>query len=50
LFFTDLEGYVFQPELQRSLRELQRLNPFVKILGSYPAGRTNVVSSYVGHA
>lgn len=38
LFFTDVEGYADAPELYRALRELKRLNPFVRILGSYPAG------------
>lgn len=37
LFFTDVEGYADAPELNRALRELKRLNPFVRILGSYPA-------------
>jgi prephenate dehydratase len=38
LFFTDVDGYAHEPELKRALRELNRLNPFVRILGSYPAG------------
>lgn len=38
LFFTDVEGYSNVPEVQRALRELKRLNPFVRVLGSYPAG------------
>lgn len=38
LFFTDVEGYAHAPETQRALRELSRLNPFVRVLGSYPAG------------
>ena len=39
LFFTDVEGYANEPPLARALRELTRLNPFVRILGSYPAAR-----------
>jgi prephenate dehydratase len=37
LFFTDVEGYEPEPRLHRALRELKRLNPFVRILGSYSA-------------
>jgi prephenate dehydratase len=37
LFFTDLEGYAHEPRLRASLRELSRLVPLVRILGSYPA-------------
>jgi prephenate dehydratase len=37
LFFADLEGYAHQPQVSASLRELERLNPMVRILGSYPA-------------
>jgi prephenate dehydratase len=40
LFFTDVDGYAHQPELTRALRELNRLNPFVRILGTYPAAPT----------
>jgi prephenate dehydratase len=40
LFFTDVDGYANQPELTRALRELGRLNPFVRILGTYPAAPT----------
>jgi prephenate dehydratase len=38
LFFTDVDGYAGAPEVQRALRELKRLNPFVRVLGSYPTG------------
>jgi prephenate dehydratase len=38
LFFTDIDGYTSTPEVQRALRELKRLNPFVRVLGSYPTG------------
>jgi prephenate dehydratase len=36
LFFSDVEGYAHEPALGRSLRELRRLNPFVRVLGSFP--------------
>ena len=37
MFFTDVEGYASERHLAAALRELTRLNPFVRILGSYPA-------------
>jgi prephenate dehydratase len=37
LFFTDAEGYADDASLRTALRELTRLNPFVRVLGSYPA-------------
>jgi prephenate dehydratase len=37
LFFVDVEGYTHEPHLRTALRELQRLNPFVRVLGSYPS-------------
>ena len=37
LFFTDVEGYAHEPRLNRALRELRRLNPYVQVLGSVPA-------------
>lgn len=37
LFFTDIEGYAQDPAVARSVRELSRLNPMVRVLGSYPA-------------
>lgn len=37
LFFADVEGYSHEPRVRTALRELTRLNPFVRILGSYPA-------------
>lgn len=42
MFFTDVEGYADAPELFRSIRELRRLNPYVRVLGSYPAASTQV--------
>lgn len=36
LFFIDVEGYSQEPRVAVALRELRRLNPFVRILGSYP--------------
>jgi prephenate dehydratase len=51
LFFTDVEGYADEPALQRALRELKRLNPIVRILGSYPTGMTkSAQTSVVGAA
>ncbi|HEX6508354.1 MAG TPA: prephenate dehydratase [Chloroflexota bacterium] len=42
LFYVDVEGYTHEPHLRTALRELKRLNPFVRVLGSYPAAvRTN---------
>ncbi len=35
LFFADVEGYTHEPHLAAAIRELKRLNPFVRILGSY---------------
>lgn len=40
LFFTDVEGYAQERPVRTALRELTRLNPFVRILGSYPASET----------
>ncbi|HZU13503.1 MAG TPA: prephenate dehydratase [Chloroflexota bacterium] len=37
MFFTDIEGYASQPQVAAALRELDRLYPPVRILGSYPA-------------
>jgi prephenate dehydratase len=37
LFFTDLEGYAHEVRVRTALRELSRLVPLVRILGSYPA-------------
>jgi len=39
LFYVDAEGYTHEPHLRTALRELTRLNPFVRVLGSYPAAR-----------
>lgn len=36
MFFTDVDGYATEPRVSASLRELRRLNPFVRVLGSYP--------------
>jgi len=47
LFFTDVDGYAHEPELALALKELIRLNPFVRILGSYPAA---VMKDSNGHA
>lgn len=38
LFFTDVAGYAHAPNVREALGELQRLNPFVRLLGSYPTG------------
>lgn len=37
MFFTDTTGYAFEPSVATAIRELTRLNPFVRVLGSYPA-------------
>lgn len=37
MFFTDVEGYASERHLEAATRELRRLNPYVRILGSYPA-------------
>lgn len=37
LFFADLEGYAHEPQLHAALRELSRLQPSVRVLGSYQA-------------
>jgi prephenate dehydratase len=42
LFITDVEGYAQEPDIRLALRELRRLNPFVRILGSYPAAQVPV--------
>lgn len=41
LFFTDVEGYAHGPRLHTSIRELTRLNPFARVLGSYPAAEVS---------
>lgn len=41
LFFTDLEGYAHEPPIRTALREVTRLNPFVRVLGSYPSAATS---------
>lgn len=37
LFFADLEGYAHESRLHAALRELARLQPAVRVLGSYQA-------------
>lgn len=37
MFFTDASGYAHEPAVRSAIRELTRLNPFVRVLGSYPA-------------
>jgi prephenate dehydratase len=39
LFFTDLEGYEDEPPVHAALTEMRRLNPYARILGSFPAAR-----------
>lgn len=39
LFFVDVEGYTPEPHVRAALRELRRLEPFVRVLGSYPAAK-----------
>jgi prephenate dehydratase/chorismate mutase/prephenate dehydratase len=50
LFFTDVEGYAHEPALGRSLRELRRLNPFVRVLGSFPQPQPVASSDALGKA
>lgn len=38
LFLADAAGYAHEPELQGALRELRRLIPLLRVLGSYPRG------------
>jgi prephenate dehydratase len=40
LFFVDADGYAHETGMRHALRELRRLNPFVRVLGSYPAAQT----------
>jgi prephenate dehydratase len=40
LFLADLEGYERDPDMHAALRELHRLEPFVRVFGSYPAAGT----------
>jgi prephenate dehydratase len=47
LFFTDVEGYAHEPALSRALRELRRLNPFVRVLGSFPQPEGSVTAAVV---
>ncbi|HZS93163.1 MAG TPA: prephenate dehydratase [Chloroflexota bacterium] len=45
MFFTDVQGYADEPRVAAALRELTRLNPMVRVLGSYPAAeRLDLVS------
>lgn len=39
MFFTDVEGYAQDARLGRALRELRRLAPFMRVLGSFPEPR-----------
>jgi prephenate dehydratase/chorismate mutase/prephenate dehydratase len=39
MFFTDAAGYAYEPPVRKAIRELTRLNPFVRVLGSYPAAQ-----------
>ncbi|MDD3179611.1 MAG: prephenate dehydratase [Opitutaceae bacterium] len=36
-FFVDVSGHIEEPKLQAAVKELRRICPFVKWLGSYPA-------------
>jgi chorismate mutase / prephenate dehydratase len=40
LFFVDLEGHREDPRLKRALKALERKTLFLKVLGSYPEGRS----------
>ncbi len=36
IFFTDIEGHIYEEKVKNALEELKSLTPFFKILGSYP--------------
>ncbi|MDR0588460.1 MAG: prephenate dehydratase [Burkholderiales bacterium] len=38
-FFVDVEGHRDDPPVAASLKELQKMSPFLKVLGSYPAAQ-----------
>jgi chorismate mutase / prephenate dehydratase len=40
LFFVDIEGHRDEPRLKRALQALERKTLFLKVLGSYPQGRS----------
>jgi prephenate dehydratase len=48
MFFTDALGYAHEPNVRRALRELTRLNPFVRVLGSYAAAQRPSFSEPTG--
>jgi len=48
LFFTDVEAYTNEPQMDYALRELIRLNPFVRILGSYRSAAETPASQVAG--
>jgi len=39
VFFLDLSGHAYEPEMAKALAALRRRSVFVKVLGSYPAWR-----------
>jgi prephenate dehydratase len=45
MFFTDVEGYAHDAAVARALREVRRLNPFVRVLGSFPQPLGSVTGS-----
>jgi len=36
IFFTDIEGHIYDEKIKKALEELKTSSPFFKILGSYP--------------
>jgi prephenate dehydratase len=40
MFFVDLMGHREDPKLARALKSLERKALFLKVLGSYPVGRS----------
>ena len=38
-FYVDLDGHRSDPKVAAALGELERLAPFLKILGSYPSAK-----------
>ncbi|MFQ5763008.1 MAG: prephenate dehydratase, partial [Candidatus Bathyarchaeia archaeon] len=39
VFFLDFEGHVSEPPCREAVAELERLCPFLRVLGSYPKAR-----------
>lgn len=44
MFFADLEGYAHEAPVRTAIRELTRIEPYVRVLGSYPASSAEAAS------